>query len=71
VTASAEPTTLPFLLSVDEFAKREGLSRYRAWREVSRGSIRTFRIEGRRFVPSSELTDWPARKLAEQENGVA
>jgi hypothetical protein len=54
------------LIGVQTWAKQVGVSEYRAWREVSAGSVRSIRVSGRRYVFRSEIVDWPARKLAEQ-----
>lgn len=54
--APAQATGPVDLIDVATFARRAGIGRSTAWLEVSKGSIRSVKVRGRRLIPESELT---------------
>ena len=53
--------------SVSDAAAQLSLSRTKMFELISRGELRSFKLDGKRLVPEAALHDLVQRKLAEQE----
>jgi Helix-turn-helix domain len=58
-------TAAPVLLSVDQFKELLGVSHGKIWtllkRDLSQGGLRRIRVDGRVYIPRTELEEWPKR----------
>jgi excisionase family DNA binding protein len=59
--------TEPMLLGVRAFARAEGIGRDTVYGLVKSGRIRAVRVNRRILIPRSELADFPARELADDQ----
>ncbi|HZT95604.1 MAG TPA: excisionase [Chloroflexota bacterium] len=54
------------MLDVETFRSRLGVSHHKVWKLIGSGQLLTIKLEGRRYVPRSELHDFPRRVLGRQ-----
>jgi excisionase family DNA binding protein len=54
------------LLTVEEASRRLGVSVSTVWRQVRRGSLRSLRQHGRRYVPEDAVQDFADERAEEQ-----
>ena len=57
--------------SVKDAAATLSMSRTKMFELIKRGEVQSLKIDGKRLVPCSALSDLVARKLAEQARGNA
>ena len=58
-------------VTVREFAEAQRLGYVKTYELVMTGRVRSYTVGRRRLIPASELIDFPARELAEQERASA
>jgi excisionase family DNA binding protein len=57
-------------LRVAEFAQAQGLGYAKTYEYVMRGLIRSYKVGKRRLIPASEVLDFPARMIEQQDHSA-